>query len=713
MKVAEAKRSAESAKPGSFFRSGENTFISDRTAGSHFFGNNAVGTQFIQAKLTIGQPGDKYEQEADAVADKVVQRLSEPATKEVTTQIKTPSVTPVIQAKCATCEQEEKLQKKDEKDTGEEKQQIHLKEMGGSAPVAPPADDDKHLQRKCEHCEQEEKLQKKDEGGNAGMSSEHIEANLSSSKGSGSPLPGVVQANMEHALGADLSNVRIHTGSNAVQMSKELHAQAFTHGSDIYFNSGKYDTQSKGGQHLLAHELTHTIQQGSGTVNRSIQRRCREAIGRPTGCISSSADITDFNVASDRHYRFRVGCDDFLNDGHDDRARLIATIPHMAFRNEVHIHGFASEEGNAEFNERLSCARAQVTASLIELYHPRASGLRYILYSHGATPGGRPDRRAVVIASTPALAPSPPVPPPPIPPPRILRGNRDRIAECQLFCVKQHGGCGSILPFMGPPTAADFASYNADCRPETSYRGGDIIPSAQDCRTQINLEVIPSIMSANGWRNGAAVLREWFSNPAAGGPPDTTTVTMDWILGFSEANTIYQSMLNERVYMNQPAQNALRQLLTRLRIRDGDTFDFNLPITTLDPPFAGSPDYSVNFRAMNAAGVFSSLNDLSATLGNFVFKIMVAGRVSGGTITITSVGVYVIDSFDFIGDQSLGCWNPCSADVGKFFCDGSDGVDVNNAMFRNWRTQNGAGGDFYIYSDIRRIVLPTPVTFPR
>ena len=49
----------------------------------------------------------------------------------------------------------------------------------------------------------------------------------------------------------------MHTNSGSVQMNQELGVPAFTHGSDIYFNSGKYDTQSSGGQRLLAHELTH------------------------------------------------------------------------------------------------------------------------------------------------------------------------------------------------------------------------------------------------------------------------------------------------------------------------------------------------------------------------------------------------------------------------------------------------------------------------
>jgi len=74
---------------------------------------------------------------------------------------------------------------------------------------------------------------------------------------------------MESGFGADFSDVKIHTDTNAVQMSQELGAQAFTNGNDVYFNKGKYNPDSREGKHLLAHELTHTIQQ-TGAVQKSV-----------------------------------------------------------------------------------------------------------------------------------------------------------------------------------------------------------------------------------------------------------------------------------------------------------------------------------------------------------------------------------------------------------------------------------------------------------
>ena len=108
-------------------------------------------------------------------------------------------------------------------------------------------------------------VQKKADHSDSQTANPAIENSLNSSKGSGHPLPEDTRQKMESSMGADFSEVRIHNDSNAASLSKDLNAQAFTHGNDIYFNSGKYDTSSAGGQHLLAHELTHTIQQGASS----------------------------------------------------------------------------------------------------------------------------------------------------------------------------------------------------------------------------------------------------------------------------------------------------------------------------------------------------------------------------------------------------------------------------------------------------------------
>ena len=208
----------------------------------------------IQTKLTVGQPNDKYEQEADTVADKVVQRL---AKSDNTNHQSTPSVseasTPIIQHKTDAPEEEKLDRKEDSKEELPELQKSPVSAVG----------DDEGLQMKCAACEAEEDsghVQMK--GNTEGVASSNIESQLNSSKGGGSALPDTTRTQMESAIGADFSNVRVHTGSNAVQMSQDLNAQAFTHGSDVYFNEGKYNPSGTEGGRLLAHELTHTVQQG-------------------------------------------------------------------------------------------------------------------------------------------------------------------------------------------------------------------------------------------------------------------------------------------------------------------------------------------------------------------------------------------------------------------------------------------------------------------
>jgi hypothetical protein len=107
----------------------------------------------------------------------------------------------------------------------------------------------------------------KDQSFDAGS---NVESQLNNSKGGGSPLPDEVRSFMEARFGADLSQVRVHTGSEAVEMNKELNAQAFTHGKDIYFGSGRYNPGSSEGKHLLAHELTHVLQQ-TGAVQPKLE----------------------------------------------------------------------------------------------------------------------------------------------------------------------------------------------------------------------------------------------------------------------------------------------------------------------------------------------------------------------------------------------------------------------------------------------------------
>lgn len=81
--------------------------------------------------------------------------------------------------------------------------------------------------------------------------------------GPGSALRREIREPLESAMGADFSGVRVHTGPAVARLNRNLSARAFTLGSDLYFRDGLPDTGTAQGQHLLAHELAHTLQQGS------------------------------------------------------------------------------------------------------------------------------------------------------------------------------------------------------------------------------------------------------------------------------------------------------------------------------------------------------------------------------------------------------------------------------------------------------------------
>jgi hypothetical protein len=196
--------------------------------------------QRIQLKVVVGQPGDKYEQEADSMAAQVMS-MSAPPTNSVPIQRQ-----------------------------GEEQEQEPLVQRSSLADSITPL-----VQRQTE--EQEEPLQAKSllqrAGNGNALAGSNVQSQLNSSKGGGSPLPDEVRSFMEPRFGVDFGSVRVHTGSSAVQMNKDLHAQAFAHGSDIYYGSGK----SPGKDALTAHELTHVVQQkGAVRLNKELRRQPKQ-----------------------------------------------------------------------------------------------------------------------------------------------------------------------------------------------------------------------------------------------------------------------------------------------------------------------------------------------------------------------------------------------------------------------------------------------------
>jgi hypothetical protein len=123
------------------------------------------------------------------------------------------------------------------------------------------------LQLQIEEEEEEELLQpSRSPGADAvGVSSDSgpdgLRARLGLARGGGQALDPTVQGSYERAFGHDFSRVHIHTNTEADALAGRLHAEAFTTGEDIFFRAGRYHPQSEAGRFLLAHELTHVVQQ--------------------------------------------------------------------------------------------------------------------------------------------------------------------------------------------------------------------------------------------------------------------------------------------------------------------------------------------------------------------------------------------------------------------------------------------------------------------
>ncbi|MGH9765831.1 MAG: DUF4157 domain-containing protein [Blastocatellia bacterium] len=187
----------------------------------------ATRPQF-QAKLTVSNPSDRYEVEADRVAEQVMGAPS--AQNERGQAISTAYVQ--IQRACAKCDE-----------------------------------------RPSSCCgDQEDLLFRKAESVGGFDANENVEVALDSLRHEGEQLPVSVRSEMESRFGRDFSGVKIHTGPRAAAAARSVNAKAFTVGQNVVFGSGYYAPKTQDGGRLLAHELTHVVQQGSGAAGPRLQR---------------------------------------------------------------------------------------------------------------------------------------------------------------------------------------------------------------------------------------------------------------------------------------------------------------------------------------------------------------------------------------------------------------------------------------------------------
>ena len=196
----------------------------------------------IQAKLTLGPVGDKYEQEADGVARQVMQQISAPTAAEPAVGTET---APGVAQRVGELDDED----------------LNMKPLPGAVQRIGELDDEDLNMKPLPGA-----VQRDSTGLEGGPISGGIEGSIEGARSGGRSLDKDLRSSMEPAFGADFSGVRVHADAKADGLNRSLQARAFTTGQDVFFRSGEYNPGSAGGKELLAHELTHVVQQNGPAV---------------------------------------------------------------------------------------------------------------------------------------------------------------------------------------------------------------------------------------------------------------------------------------------------------------------------------------------------------------------------------------------------------------------------------------------------------------
>jgi hypothetical protein len=266
----------------------------------------------IQAKLKVGQPGDIYEKEADRMAEQVmtmaepqVQRQPEEEERKEEDQVQAKpiaeQISPLIQRQPEEEEKKEEdqvqakplaeqitplIQRQPEEEERKEEDQVQAKPIAEQ--ISPL------IQREPEEEKKEEGLQAKEKASRLGEVSSGFESRINSIKGGGQPLSQSTRAFFEPRFGYNFGDVRVHADSESAKAARSLNARAFTVGRNIAFGAGQHSSEAPEGKRLLAHELTHVVQQSGGRrptmrstlptrynhLSQSLSKTSQEANGR-------------------------------------------------------------------------------------------------------------------------------------------------------------------------------------------------------------------------------------------------------------------------------------------------------------------------------------------------------------------------------------------------------------------------------------------------
>ncbi len=287
MKTAAEKHSVTTTRT----QQSQRTFFAGEKGGGFF-------APAIQTKLKVGQPDDKFEQEADATANRVMRMTGPAAAREKEQprleerQIRRQEeeeeeILPKIQRQeeeeaqpklQRQAEEEEEAQPKLQRQAEEEEEaQPKIQRQAEEEEEAQPkiqrqAEEEEEAQPKIQRKAEEEeeaqpKIQRKSNGTPA--VSADVQSGIYNKMSGGQALGNDTRSFMESRFNADFSKVKIHSDAEAGSLSSSLSARAFTYRNHIFFNKDQYQPGTSSGKHLLAHELTHVIQQGHAVQRKA------------------------------------------------------------------------------------------------------------------------------------------------------------------------------------------------------------------------------------------------------------------------------------------------------------------------------------------------------------------------------------------------------------------------------------------------------------
>src|SRR5262245_45446819 len=243
---------------------------------------DAVG---VRPKLDVSSPGDAHEVEADRVAEPVMSMQVDRAEATPTDEEEQSVATKldVARAEATPTDEEEQVATRLDRAVEPAKDEEEQVATRLDRAVEPAKDEEEQVATRLDRAvepakDEEEQVATKADAASAMTPA--VEAGINRSRAGGAPLDAGARRFFEPRFGRDLSDTKVHTDATAARLASDLNAQAFTVGRDIYMGAGRYRPGTESGRALLAHELTHTVQQQPGAKIR--RRPARIAVPNPT-----------------------------------------------------------------------------------------------------------------------------------------------------------------------------------------------------------------------------------------------------------------------------------------------------------------------------------------------------------------------------------------------------------------------------------------------